>query len=335
MFKWSELIPILKGITIGKEPFEMRKIESISVVIPVKNESESIAKLHFEITEILHELAIPFEIIIIDDGSSDSTREVVRSLVNVRLIQLARNFGQTAAMAAGIQSSTGQVITFLDGDGQNDPRDIPNLMKAYQESELDIICGWRKNRKDSAMKRLLSSGARTLRRIFFQDEIHDSGCTLKLMNSENAKKLQLYGELHRFIPQIAKNLGMSIGEIVVTHRPRVQGSTKYNWKRIFKGYLDIIALSFWSRYSTRPLHVFGSIGVIFFFIGNVAIILWIYLFYIGSSFLKFSMPSLILLLFIASLQFILFGLLADKLVKDNLEFNPDKKSYIIKSIENY
>jgi glycosyltransferase involved in cell wall biosynthesis len=305
---------------------------SISVVVPAYNEEDNILDLYLETKRVLLTCGIDHEIIIVDDGSTDRTSERLKTLTEDIVVTLSKNYGQTAAMAAGIAQATKELIAFLDGDGQNDPSDIPRLIEEFEKNQFDLICGWRKNRKDTFYKKIVSKGARFLRKILFEDSIHDSGCSLKVMATRNAKALELYGELHRFIPMLAKNEGLTVGEMQVNHRSRRNGKTKYNWRRVIKGYLDMLSLYFWTRYATRPLHIFGIIAIALSFIGSIGLIIWIYLHVVGSQFLKYSFPSAILFFYLSSLQILLAGLLADKLVKNGLIHKADP-GYRIRNIK--
>jgi glycosyltransferase involved in cell wall biosynthesis len=309
-----------------------RTIDSISIIIPVRNEEKNIRLLHSEIMEIVKRSDKDFEVIFVNDGSIDETLNTLRNLSNIVIVDLVRNFGQTAAMAAGIQSANKGFVTFLDGDGQNSPSDILKLVEEYENGELDLVCGWRKNRKDTFLKRFISLGARSLRRRIFGDQIHDSGCTLKILSTHHARKFDLYGELHRFIPILASQQGLRVGEVIVNHRPRIHGKTKYNWRRIFKGYLDMLGIYFWARYATRPLHIFGAFGLLFLGLGSLSLVSWVFLYSTGSTFLKYGMPSLVVLFYFASIQFILIGLLADKLIKGDLRISKDF-GYTVRNIE--
>lgn len=244
---------------------------SISVVIPVHNEQESIKQLHEEILINLDKNFNQYEVVYVNDGSTDETAIVLNELRNARVITLKKNRGQTKAMQIGIMVSKYEIVAFLDGDGQNDPADIHKLYLKLISSDIDAVCGWRKDRQDNFSKKFLSRGAAVIKNILIPDGIHDSGCTLKVMNSDVAKSLNLRGELHRFIPSLLVMQGYKVEEMIVNHRPRNFGVTKYNWKRVVKGYLDMLTLWFWGRYSSRPIHFFGVVslgsiclGVVFF-----------------------------------------------------------------------
>lgn len=225
-------------------------------------------------------------------------------------------------------------MAFLDGDGQNNPSDITDMFDFLKEKNVDCVCGWRKNRKDKLVKRFVSRIAGKLRNAIIPDGIHDAGCTLKVMTIEAAKSLELFGELHRFIPSMLTMNGYSLFEFQVNHRPRVFGKSKYGWKRMFKGYLDMVGLWFWNRYSARPLHFFGALAVVFFCSGGllVAVAVFSY-FYLNQTFSKF-LPAAGFLLLIQSGQFFVSGLIAQALSK-NFYKNSDAQPFrIISQINN-
>ena len=236
--------------------------EKISIVVPVYNEEGNVEELHRQIYSVIKKNKYQAEIIFVDDGSKDKTVELMRKLKPLKMVLFRKNFGQTAAMDAGVREATGDIIIMMDGDLQNDPADIPKLLEKMDEG-YDVVSGWRKNRQDSFSKKFLSRGADKLRKILIHDGIQDSGCSLKAYKKECFEFIDLYGEMHRFIPAMMKINGFKIGEIVVNHRPRVAGKTKYNYKRVVKGLLDMISVWFWRKFSDRPLHLFGEIGLFF------------------------------------------------------------------------
>lgn len=291
-------------------------MKRISVVVPVYNEEGNVEKLHEEIKEVCQKENYEYEIIFVDDGSSDRTVEIAKKLKPLKLICMRRNFGQTAAMDAGIKAARYDYIVTMDGDRQNDPADIPHMIEYLEENNLDVVSGWRKHRKDTIMKKFTSRGANLLRGIIVKDNIHDSGCSLKVYRRECFEGVNLYGEMHRFIPALLKIKGFSVGEVVVNHRPRTEGVTKYNWKRTFKGFVDMISVWFWNKYSTRPLHMMGSIGLVSLFLGGVCGIWSIVLFCLGYKMSTNIMPPLLTIFFIIiGLLFFIFGLMSDILVK--------------------
>lgn len=290
--------------------------KKISVVVPVYNEEGNVQELHKEIMDACESGRYVFEIIFIDDGSTDRTVEIAKTLKPLKLIQMRRNFGQTAAMDAGIKNAQYDYIVTMDGDRQNDPNDIPRMIDYLEENDLDVVSGWRKNRKDTLMKKFTSRGANFLRGIIVKDNIHDSGCSLKVYRKECFEGINLYGEMHRFIPALLKIKGFSVGEIVVNHRARTAGVTKYNWKRTFKGFVDMISVWFWNRYAVRPLHLMGTAGLISLFVGGCCGIWSIVIFCMGYKMSNNIMPPLLTVFFIIiGLLFFIFGLMSDVLVK--------------------
>lgn len=289
---------------------------SISVVVPVYNEEGNVNRLHSEILEVCKRENYDFEIIFVNDGSVDRTDEICRTLKPLKYVQLRKNFGQTAAMDAGIKVATKDVIVTMDGDCQNDPNDIPNLISYMVENDLDVVSGWRKNRKDTFMKRFVSRGANLLRHMLVHDGIHDSGCSLKAYKRSCFDEVRLYGEMHRFIPALLRIKGFTVGEIVVNHRPRTEGKTKYNWKRTIKGFVDMIAVWFWNKFAVRPLHILGGFGLAFLTLGVGCGIWSIVIFAMGYKMSNNIMPPLLTLMFVLmGLMMFIFGLQSDMLSK--------------------
>ncbi len=308
---------------------------SISVVVPVYNEEGNIAKLHKEIKDVCESNNYIYEIIFVNDGSSDGTDKVCHSLKPLKLISMRKNFGQTAAMDAGIKAAKYDYIVTMDGDGQNDPADIPSMLKYMQEHDVDVVSGWRKNRKDTFMKRFVSRGANLLRYLLVHDGIHDSGCSLKVYKKECFKGVNLYGEQHRFIPAILKIKGFKIGEVVVNHRPRTSGYTKYNWKRTIKGFVDMISVWFWNKYSTRPLHLLGGLGMLFEVLGFGCGIWSIVLFAMGRKMSQNIFPPLLTIFFvIIGLIMVVFGLMSEILMKTYYGVHVDVP-YSVKKVEEF
>ncbi len=306
-------------------------MKKLSFIIPVYNEEKNISELHKEVKAICIENNYKFEIIIVDDGSTDDTFKVATRLYPVKYIRLRRNFGQTAAIDAGIKNAQYDYIITLDGDRQNDPKDIPLLIDFLEDNELDVVAGWRKNRKDKLMKRLTSRGAYLLRRIIINDGIHDSGCTLKLYKKECFNHLNIYGEIHRFIPALLKIRGFRIGEIEVKHRPRMTGKTKYNWKRSIKGLIDMISVWFWYKYAVRPLHLLGGTGILIIFLGIISSLRTIHLFIKGYSLSDTVWPLLSAFFLITGIQLFISGLISDVLSKNYYE-STKNEPYFIKDI---
>lgn len=289
---------------------------SVSVVVPVYNEEGNVAELHREIKEVCEKNHYVYEIIFINDGSSDRTEEICKTLKPLKYIALRRNFGQTAAMDAGIKAAQYDYIVTMDGDRQNDPADIPHMLEYLIENGLDVVSGWRKNRKDSFMKKFVSRGANFLRGILVKDNIHDSGCSLKVYRKECFKGINLYGEQHRFIPAILKIKGFKVGEVVVNHRPRTAGKTKYNWKRTIKGFVDMISVWFWNKYACRPMHILGTFGMFFLFLGAICGVWSVILYIMGAKMSGFVMVPLMTVFFvIIGLLMFIFGLMSEIMIK--------------------
>jgi glycosyltransferase involved in cell wall biosynthesis len=287
----------------------------VSVVVPLFNEEGNVTELYRRIVEACQKLGKPFEIIFVDDGSSDKTLEEARELSPLTLIEFRRNFGQTAAFDAGFKQSSGEIIITMDGDLQNDPADIPLLLSKLDEG-YDVVSGWRAKRKDSLSKKIFSRGANILRKILLHDRIHDSGCSLKAYRRECFEYLDLYGEMHRFIPALLEMQGFRIGEVKVHHHPRTRGTTKYNWKRSIKGLVDMISIWFWNRYSSRPVHLFGGTGLFLLFLGGV-ILVWMTAekLFFEAELSEKIWPMMGVFLVMIGVQFFIFGLLADVILK--------------------
>ena len=310
-------------------------MQGISVVVPVFNEEGNVRELHKEILEVCKKENYKFEIIFVDDGSKDKTPEICKELKPLKYIRMRKNFGQTAAMDAGIKLAQYDYIVTMDGDRQNDPADIPKLVNYLEENDLDIVSGWRKNRKDTVMKKFTSRVANFLRGIIVKDNIHDSGCSLKIYKKECFDHINLYGEMHRFIPALLRIKGFEVGEVVVNHRPRTAGVTNNNWKRTIKGFVYMISLWFWSKYAVRPLHILGAGGMVSIFLGVVCAIWSIVLFALGYKMSNNIMPPLLTVFFIiVGLLMFIFGLMSDMMSKTYYGSGIDKSYSIKETIEN-
>jgi glycosyltransferase involved in cell wall biosynthesis len=243
----------------------------ISVLVPVLNEAETVQELSVRVAEVLERLGRTFEIIFVDDGSSDGTPAQVRQArerdPRVKLVRLRRNFGKAAALSAGFDYSNGRIIVTMDGDLQDDPDEIPRFLAKLEDEELDLVSGWKRRRQDPASKRLPSRLFNWVTRQLAQVDLHDFNCGFKAYRREVLAEIAVYGELHRYIPVLASRRGFAVGEIQVNHHPRRFGSSKYGWDRLYKGLLDLITVLFITRYTRRPLHLFGGLGLIFFIAG--------------------------------------------------------------------
>jgi len=303
----------------------------LSIVVPLYNEEGNVEELHKKIVEACEALGKTFEIIFVDDGSTDRTNEICRRLSPLKLISFRKNFGQTAAFDAGIKNSRGEIIITMDGDLQNDPSDIGRLIEKLEEG-YDVVSGWRRERKDPLMKKIFSRTANILRKILIDDGIHDSGCSLKAYRRECFNDIDLFGEMHRFIPALLKIQGFKITEIPVSHHPRIHGMTKYNWKRGIKGFVDMISVWFWKKYANRPLHLFGAGGLIIFFFGIIiTLILVIARLFYNTPISNKIWPLVAIFLIFMGIQIFIFGLLADISVKNYYKAQR-KMNYKIKEI---
>lgn len=306
----------------------------LSVILPVHNEQENLPPLHQELMDALAE--IDHEIIFVDDGSTDGSVEVLREIQaanpRVRVAIFRRNFGQTAAMSAGLDLARGQIIATLDADRQNDPADIPAMVKKLDEG-YDMICGWRHKRQDGyLLRRLPSMIANRIISASTDVKLHDYGCTLKVIRREVAKQIKLYGEMHRFIPAIASWVGVRIAEVKVNHRARTAGTSKYGISRTFRVILDLMTVKFLLGYSARPIQLFGSIGLLSGVTGT-ALASWLVIERLFFDVPLATRPMLmfaILMIFIG-LQFITVGLLAEMQTRTYYE-SQNKPIYSIREL---
>ena len=290
-------------------------MKPVSFIVPVYNEVENIDKLHAEILMTASNLGVPYEIIIVDDGSKDGTYKKLKELSPATIIRFRSNFGQTSAMDAGIKASQYPYIVTMDGDLQNDPADAVSLIRHMEENEFDVVSGWRKDRKDPYSKKLISRGANLMRMLLVEDGIHDSGCSLKVYKKECFENFNLYGEMHRFIPALLKMRGFQIGELPVNHRAREAGKTKYGLKRTMKGLVDMIVIWYWNRYAMRPFHFLGTIGIFILLASFGAGVMTFIEFFQGQDMSETFWPMVTLLLFLIGIQFFILGFISDMLMK--------------------
>ncbi len=308
-----------------------------SIVVPMMNEEESVTPMHEAITKVMAEWGVRYELIIVDDGSSDRTFEILSTLAQndacLRVVKFRRNFGQSAAMAAGFEHARGEYIVTLDGDLQNDPEDIPRVVAKLQEG-YDVVSGWRKDRKDKFLIRKVPSKiANRLIRKTTRVSLHDTGCSLKAYRAEVVQKIRLYGEMHRFIPGLARIEGARIGELVVKHHERKFGKSKYNLSRTFRVIMDLMTLNLLLKYLTRPLHFFGGLTVLFNGLGFTTLAALFYGWnqqYLGEDELN-VLVALAFLLFAAGINFLLYGLIANSVVSTGQK--RDERLYEFKSYD--
>jgi glycosyltransferase involved in cell wall biosynthesis len=316
----------------------------ISVVVPIFNEIENIELLCNSLHEVLSKLDKSYEIILIDDGSEDGSWEKIcemaRTIPHIRQIRFRRNFGQTAAMSAGFHYSRGRVVVTMDADLQNDPKDIPLLLEHMRDG-VDVVSGWRKDRKDKFLSRRLPSMiANMLISKITGVHLHDYGCTLKAYHHNVVKNIQLYGEMHRFIPALASWVGDKIDEVVVDHHPRRFGVSKYGISRTFRVVLDLITVKFLLRYSMGPMQIFGKLGA-FFMLPGVAILAFVFLAHLsylvfGTEFAAghIKRPFWIItpaMLIFLGMQFFSMGLLAEVQTRTYHE-SQNKRTYVVSEI---
>lgn len=317
---------------------QIKSKTSISIIIPLYNEELNVNLL---IEKILNQTTLEqykFEVILVNDGSADNTAELLSVWAlkdsRIKVINFRRNFGQTAAMMAGIDYASGDIIVPLDGDLQNDPSDIPRLLEKLEEG-YDVVSGWRKDRKDHSLKRNLPSRlANWLISKISGVPLHDYGCSLKAYRQDVLKGVKLYGEMHRFIPIYASWQGAKVAEIPVNHAPRLHGQSKYGLERVVKVILDLIVVKFMSKYANKPIYVFGGFGVfsilLSFFSGVFALTLK--LFY-SVPFVSTPLPLLVVMAFITGIMCILMGLISEIMMRTYYE-SQGKSVYLIKNTHN-
>ncbi len=295
----------------------------VSAVLPVYNEAPNLLPLHRELVEALEKLGQPFEIVYVDDGSTDGSGELLDQLsgdARVHVLHLARNYGQTAALAAGFDHARGDIVVTLDADGQNVPAEILALVEKIRQG-WDVAAGWRWPRQDAFWtRRIPSAVANRLIGWLTGVHLHDYGCTLKAIRREVVAELRLYGEMHRFIPALASDLGARICEVRVRHRPRLAGQSKYGLSRTWKVLLDLVAVKFLTSYSTRPIQVFGSLGLLCSAAGlGITGVLGFQRLVLGVALANRPLVWLGILLTIVGLQFVTMGLLGELLVRTYYE----------------
>ena len=315
-----------------------KQFQSLSVIAPVYNEAGNIGPLCRALSDVLDGIGLRYEIILVNDGSSDSSLEEMRRAVSdfrhVKAIDLLRNYGQTAALMAGIDHAAGDVIIPIDADLQNDPADIPTMIARLRDG-YDVVSGWRQDRQDGAIRRnLVSRIANYMISVISGVHLHDYGCTLKAYRRDVLKGVRLYGEMHRFIPIYATWMGAKVCEMPVHHHARKIGQSKYGLERIFKVVLDLIVVKFLDRYFVKPIYIFGGFGILALATSLVCLALMLYWkFAEGISMIRTPMPVLAGMTFLVGVISILMGLLAEILVRIYFE-SQQRTAYSIRSIIN-
>ncbi|OGM03125.1 hypothetical protein A2115_03475 [Candidatus Woesebacteria bacterium GWA1_41_8] len=314
----------------------------LSVVVPFFNEEENLGELHKELVNILDGIDLESEIVYVDDGSTDLSVSILqKSLVksksprvSVKIVRLRRNFGQTAAVSAGIDNSSGELVSFLDADLQNDPRDIPRFLQKLNEG-YDAVFGWRKEKKFSSSRRFYSGAANKIINIVFSYPFHDVGCSARVVKKEYLKGLDLFGELHRILPVLVYLKGAKISEVVVKHRARKAGKSKYGYARIIKTAIDLITIKFLHSYGTKPAYVFGGFGIGSIFLGGITLLAVAYRkLFLGVFVHRDPLFLITVFLILLGVQFILMGLLAELMVRTYFG-SSGKPTYDIKETLKY
>lgn len=302
------------------------------MVIPLVNEEGSLRPLYTELKEVLASLDQEYEIIFVDDGSSDESFTILEDLHNrdktVKVIQFRRNFGKAAALSAGFKHAGGKVIVTMDADLQDDPKEIPNFVNKLDEG-YDLVSGWRFKREDPLSKTVSSRLFNYLTSIFTRIRIHDFNCGFKAYRKEVIKEMSLYGELHRYIPVLAHWMGYRIGEIKVKHHSRVYGKSKYGTRRLFGGLADLLTVLFLTRYMRKPLHLFGTVGLSLFFMGFAINVYLAVLWFLGQGIWGRPLLLLGVLLMVIGFQIISTGLIGEMIADTR---GKDKEDYIIRKI---
>ncbi len=294
----------------------------ISVVVPVRDEEQTVEPLHGELVAALASRGDPWEVVFVDDGSRDGTHAALVRLHdsedNVKVVRLRRNAGKAAALDAGFHEVEGDVVVTIDGDLQDDPAEIPRLLAKLDEG-YDLVTGWKTERNDPAARRILSRVFNVVTGWLSGLELHDMNCGLKAFRAEVARELELYGELHRFIPVLAHDLGFRVTEISVRHRPREHGRSRYGMERYVRGFLDLLTVSFMSRYRHRPLHLFGGLGLLLSAIGGAILVYLTIVKLTGEAIGRRPLLLLGVLLVVVGIQFLSLGLLSELVTSQHRE----------------
>jgi glycosyltransferase involved in cell wall biosynthesis len=309
---------------------------SLSVVLPVLNEQDSLEPLHASLTTVLKQLDRAYEIVYVDDGSTDGSWGTLRGLAaadgHVRLVRLRRNFGQTAALAAGFAHARSPIVVTLDADGQNDPADIPRLLAALDD-EKDVVCGWRRRRREPWLtRRLPSLVANRMIRALTGVALNDFGCTLRAYRRTILADVNLYGDMHRYLPVLTAWVGARVGEVEVNHRPRAAGKSKYGLLRVSRVLVDLITIKFIGDFSTRPNSVFGGFGLVSLFFAAAAFAVTAYRAFVLGRVEATPLIFLMVIFFLVGVLAILIGFLAEIVIRGLYE-TQRKRAYYVRDAE--
>lgn len=294
----------------------------ISVVVPVRDEEHTVDALHEQLVDVLEPGAEPWEVVFVDDGSRDGTHAALVRLHdrtdNVRVVRLRRNAGKAAALDAGFREAEGEIVVTIDGDLQDDPAEIPRLLAKLDEG-FDLVTGWKTRRNDPAARRVLSRVFNTVTGWVSGLRLHDMNCGLKAFRAEVARELDLYGELHRFVPVLAHDLGFRVTEVAVNHRPREHGRSRYGMERYLRGFLDLLTVTFMGRYRHRPLHLFGGLGILLSAVGGAILVYLTIVKLTGEAIGRRPLLLLGVLLVVVGIQFLSLGLLSELVTSQHRE----------------
>jgi|SRR3989338_2042147 len=302
----------------------------ISVVVPVYNEEGNVVELAGRIHTVLKNLKKKYEIIFVDDASRDNTSGVLESVKGITILRHRKNSGQTAALRNGFEYAKGDIIITMDGDLQDDPSEIPRFLEKLNEG-WDVVCGWRKKRRDVLWKHIVSRIANKTRKFLLGDKIHDSGCTFRVQRAEAVKNLDLYGEMHRFLPALMRMQGFRVTEIKVAHHERKWGRTKYGMNKVLKGFLDVLSVWFWKQYASKPNHLFGGVGLVSAGLGFLlGVLLFVLRAFYDYRLSTSSLPLLAIFLVVFGWQFIITGILSDISIRSYRKLVKEKNIALVK-----
>jgi glycosyltransferase involved in cell wall biosynthesis len=311
------------------------KNPEVSVVVPIFNEQGNITGLDRELKTELDKLGKEYEIIYVNDGSTDGSFKELKTLEDIVIVNLNRNYGQATAFDAGFKQAKGEIVVSMDGDGQNDPSDLPKLLEKLESEELDVVAGWRKSRSDKKGIKVLTRIGRMLRQFIISDTVHDTGCSFRVYRSEAVKSLDIGGEMHRYILALLRWKGFRIGEVVVNDRARIHGKSKYNYSKAFRGFIDLIYIWFLFKYYQRPLHLFGYMSFVAFAFAGLSTFWTIYgKIFMGLSLNRNGWALVAITLWLSGMMLFSFGIIIDLLIRNLFNGSPIEKRYYVRNVLN-